>query len=79
MTLADIRKVASKGRMQPWWERPAKTPGEPHYEAEREHLRAELARARQADLSSRREREQRPWGEAGGSNGSGFGSRQTAV
>lgn len=38
-----------KKHKQPWWELPAKSPGEPRYVREREHLRAELARAWRAD------------------------------
>jgi hypothetical protein len=46
--------MARQEQQQPWWERPAKAPGEPQYEPKREHLRAELARAWRADLMSAR-------------------------
>ena len=52
---AEIRLMAGQGekKKQPWWERPAKSPDEPQYERERERLRAELARARQAGGADR--------------------------
>jgi hypothetical protein len=53
---AEIRLMAGqeeKKKKQPWWERPAKSPGEPEYERERERLRAELARAREAGGAGR--------------------------
>jgi|GEM_PF-3755071 len=37
--------MARQEHREPWWELPAKRPGEPHYVRERERLRAELARA----------------------------------
>ncbi len=40
---ADTRFMANHGK--PWWEQPAKAPHEAEFESEREHLRAELARA----------------------------------
>jgi hypothetical protein len=54
MVEADTRCMARPDHKQPWWERPAKEPGEPRYEQERERLRAELARARRADRPERR-------------------------
>lgn len=44
---------------QPWWERPGPSPSEPEFDAEREHLRAELARSWPARLDERRERRAR--------------------
>ena len=55
--------MAWQEQQQPWWERPATTPGQPDYEAKREHLRAELARAWHADPYGKPVlREKRPWG-----------------
>jgi hypothetical protein len=45
--------MTRQDQQQPWWERPARTPGEPRYVREREQFRAELARARRADRSLR--------------------------
>ncbi len=44
---------------QPWWERPGPSPSEPEFDAERERLRAELARSWPARLDERRERRAR--------------------
>ncbi len=63
--MADIRGMAWQEQQRPWWERPAKAPGEPHYEPEREHLRAELARARRAEARRGSGRENRPCGAPG--------------
>jgi hypothetical protein len=41
---ADIENMATHD-LQPWWERPAKSPTEAEFEPERERLRAEMARA----------------------------------
>ena len=60
--LADTRLMAWQDTKQPWWERPAKAPGEPHYEPEREHLRAELARAWRADVPAQGRRRPGWWG-----------------
>jgi hypothetical protein len=49
----DIRFMARQDQQQPWWERPARSPGEPEYVREREQLRAELARAWRADGEER--------------------------
>lgn len=35
----------SSSKSQPWWEKPAKSPGDSGYEAERERLREALSRA----------------------------------
>ena len=35
----------SAPKSQPWWEKPAKSPGESGYEPERERLREALSRA----------------------------------
>lgn len=35
----------SPSKSQPWWEKPAKAPGESGYEAEQERLREALGRA----------------------------------
>jgi hypothetical protein len=40
-------------------------PGEPQYESEREHLRAELARAWRADLNMNALRPGSHWGDSG--------------
>jgi hypothetical protein len=40
----------------PWWEQPGLSPSEPEFDAEREHLRAEMARSWQARLDERHER-----------------------
>jgi len=61
--MADIRGMAWQEQQRPWWERPATAPGEPHYKPEREHLRAELARARRAEATLRPRRDNRPWGD----------------
>ncbi len=58
--MVDIRGMAWQDQQRPWWERPAKAPGEPQYEPEREHLRAELARARRADAIANRGRDSQP-------------------
>jgi hypothetical protein len=50
-SIVDIREMTRQDQKKPWWERPATSPGEPRYVREREHLRAELARARRADGS----------------------------
>jgi hypothetical protein len=71
--------MAGQEHTEPWWERPAKVPGEPHYEPEREHLRAELARARRADLASEAAREARGWGAAGRSPGDTGASHRVAA
>jgi hypothetical protein len=57
---ADIRLMAGQEKKkQPWWERPAKAPGEREYVREREKLRAELARARRAGGTERGRRQPR--------------------
>ena len=53
--------MARQEEKRPWWERPATAPGEPHYEPEREHLRAELARARRADVTVTAQLQDRRW------------------
>lgn len=40
-----IITAMATGHLQPWWEQPAKSPADAGFEAKREHLRAELARA----------------------------------
>ena len=52
----DIRFMGRQEQEQPWWERPARSPGEPRYVRERERLRAELARAWRADGAGPRNR-----------------------
>jgi hypothetical protein len=49
----DIRLMTRQDQQQPWWERPARSPGEAEYVREREQFRAELARARRADRAER--------------------------
>jgi hypothetical protein len=50
-----IRMLMTITEKQPWWERPGPSPSEPEFDAEREHLRAELARSWPARLDERRE------------------------
>ena len=62
---ADIRLMArQEEKRKPWWERPAKSPGEPQYEREREQLRAELARAWRAGGTERGRRQARRRGDS---------------
>jgi len=53
--------MARQEHQTPWWERPAKSPGEAQYEPEREHLRAELARAWRADVNEGALRSESHW------------------
>jgi hypothetical protein len=54
--------MAGQEHHKPWWERPAMTPGQPQYEPQREHLRAELARAWRADPAMHMLQPDHGWG-----------------